>query len=117
MSYCLVAPNDGVFVGCIHLGILHRPTRIAILLRELGGLVFGGRYLLGQGNAWQPHERQPVLDDGLSLVVGEILELLKHPDLEHQHRWKTADARPSIRRSASALWPKASRTQATGGFR
>lgn len=40
MSYYLVAANDGVFVGCIRLGILHRPTRIAILLRELGGLVF-----------------------------------------------------------------------------
>lgn len=48
----------------------------------------GIRHLVGKTEPQKPHEGQPILDDELGLIVGEIVERLEHQDLEHQYCWK-----------------------------
>ncbi len=43
------------------------------------------RRLVRQPHVDEAHERQPVADLELRLVVGEVVERLPHQDLEHQH--------------------------------
>ena len=43
------------------------------------------RRLVRQPHVEEAHERQPVADLELRLVVGEVIERLQHQDLEHQH--------------------------------
>ena len=43
------------------------------------------RRLVRKSHVEEAHERQPVADLELRLVVGEVVERLQHQDLEHQH--------------------------------
>ncbi|TCT28922.1 hypothetical protein EDC90_10554 [Martelella mediterranea] len=49
---------------------------------------------LKQRPAKEPHERKPVRNPKLGLVIGKVIKRLQHQDLEHHDRWFQADRRP-----------------------